>query len=475
MKQRFLAAVLALCAVLTLLPGTALAASYPKKEFNGHTYQVIEAPLNWNEAKLACERLGGHLVTVTSAAEQSFLESLIKDGTKNHYWLGATGRAGGTWQWVTNEQFSYSNWDRSEPNNYLRQEGYVQIYRVRNPAVSGSQAFRWNDISLNCTTNSAEAAYFNLNMTGYVCEWDSVQQVTVIFDPNGGTVTPSSRTYAFNAALGTLPVPKRTGYTFQGWYTAKTSGGKVGPDTRATLSRTLYAHWVKSAVTDHTLTFDANGGYCSEKTRKVPANTAYGPLPAPTRTGYTLSGWYTAKTGGTKVSSTTKAAASRTLYARWSKVSRSKLVRFDANGGDVLLDAKYVTKGSPYGSLPTPSRPGYHFSGWYSAKTGGARITETTRVDQTGARTLYAHWTSSVRQNSAVSGSWTVTVPCFYTVPLYSTSTSAAYASCILERSSAYAISCTRRAVLSNGTTRYLTRYNGQSRWFTYTCEMTVR
>lgn len=74
------------------------------------------------------------------------------------------------------------------------------------------------------------------------------------------------------------------------------------------------------AVEGITVTLDPNGGTCSSKQLFVTYGAAYGKLPKPTRAGYTFSGWYTAKTGGTKVTAKTvvKTAADHTLYARWS-------------------------------------------------------------------------------------------------------------------------------------------------------------
>ncbi len=43
-------------------------------------------------------------------------------------------------------------------------------------------------------------------------------------------------------------------------------------------------------------------------------------------------------------------------------------VTFDANGGSVSTTSKVVTKGSQYGELPTPTRKGYKFVGWFNAK-----------------------------------------------------------------------------------------------------------
>ena len=73
------------------------------------------------------------------------------------------------------------------------------------------------------------------------------------------------------------------------------------------------------AVSGYTVTFNPNGGTCAVKKATVSYGAAYGTLPTPKRTGYKFAGWYTAKSGGTKVTAktTVKTAANHTLYARW--------------------------------------------------------------------------------------------------------------------------------------------------------------
>ena len=70
---------------------------------------------------------------------------------------------------------------------------------------------------------------------------------TVNFNPNGGTVSPTSQTVTVGKTYGDLlPTPTRTGgYTFDGWYTAKTGGTKITSSSTVTTSvgDTLYAHW----------------------------------------------------------------------------------------------------------------------------------------------------------------------------------------------------------------------------------------
>lgn len=67
-------------------------------------------------------------------------------------------------------------------------------------------------------------------------------------------------------------------------------------------------------------------------------------------------------------------------------------VTFNANGGNVSLANKSVISGEKYGDLPTPTRTGYTFNGWYTATSGGTKITSDTTVDLSANQTLYAQW-----------------------------------------------------------------------------------
>ena len=80
-------------------------------------------------------------------------------------------------------------------------------------------------------------------------------------------------------------------------------------------------------------------------------------------------------------------------------------VTFNANGGTVGTTSKTVYSGGTYGTLPTPTRSGYTFNGWYTSATGGSRIYYYSSV--TGNITLYAHWTQNTTTNpsSGSSGS----------------------------------------------------------------------
>lgn len=213
----------------------------------------------------------------------------------------------------------------------------------------------------------------------------------VTFNANGGTVSTTSKSVNYGSTYGTLPISTRNGYTFDGWYTASSGGTKITSTSNVTITanQTLYAHWTPKT---YTVSFNANGGSVSTSSKSVSYDSTYGTLPTPTRTGYTFDGWYTASSGGRKITSTSNVSitANQTLYAHWT--ARTYTVSFNANGGSVATSSKSVDYDSTYGTLPTPTRTGYTFDGWYTSSSGGTKITSSSNVSITANQTLYAHW-----------------------------------------------------------------------------------
>ena len=147
---------------------------------------------------------------------------------------------------------------------------------------------------------------------------------TVTFDPNSGSVSPSSKVVTYGAAYGDLPTPTKRGYDFQGWHTTGDGGyGSYYLVTSSTIvsrteNHTLLAFW---GAHTYTITLDPNGGTVSPTTCQIIYYHRYTNLPTPTRTGYTFDGWYTAASGGSKVSSgtTVSITAAQILYAHWTE------------------------------------------------------------------------------------------------------------------------------------------------------------
>ena len=75
------------------------------------------------------------------------------------------------------------------------------------------------------------------------------------------------------------------------------------------------------------------------------------------------------------------------LRANWS--INSYEAKFDGNGGS-NGSSKVIEYSSPLGTLPTISRPGYTFIGWFTETSGGQRIDANTRLYED--TTYYAQW-----------------------------------------------------------------------------------
>jgi len=234
---------------------------------------------------------------------------------------------------------------------------------------------------------------------------------TVSYDGNGSTggAVPASQAKTMGTPLtlrtntGNLV---KTGYVFDGWNTkadgtgtAYAAGASLNTDLSSTAGATvtLYAHWVAD-TTQYTVTFDKQGGEGGADSVMVSYGSPMPSVTAPSRTGYTFGGYYTAAAGGGTQYYTgagTSAlncdfAENITLYAKWTAVAYS--ITYNANGGSGDLTPTSYTIESAAITLPAPAREGYAFSGWYdnSDFTGSAVIT--IPQGSTGDKTFWASW-----------------------------------------------------------------------------------
>ena len=225
---------------------------------------------------------------------------------------------------------------------------------------------------------------------------------TVNFDGNKGTPSSSSKSVTYDATYGTLPSASRTGYTLVGWFTDATGGTQITPSTKVeiTAAQTLYAHW---RANSYNVTLDPNGGMPNQTqtvTATYDAAMPTGSIAARTKTGYTFAGYFTKTSGGTQYynadlssARTWNFASTKTLYAHWT--ANDYTVNFNGNGGTPSSSSKSVTYDATYGTLPSASRTGYTFVGWFTDATNGTQINPSTKVQITATQTLYAHWTAN--------------------------------------------------------------------------------
>ena len=149
-------------------------------DYNNHRYEIYSGSLDWLSTKLFCEQKGGHLVTITTAGESSAMATNVKSLNHEAYWLGLTDvEHESKWHWITDETYSYKNWNDKEPNNSGGFEDY---------AVYVSASGKWNDLSGRAVLNTDVA---------FICEYDTIEinddMVTVkdvITTSDADTVTP---------------------------------------------------------------------------------------------------------------------------------------------------------------------------------------------------------------------------------------------------------------------------------------------
>ena len=296
-------------------------------------------------------------------------------------------------QWIAKTYTVTFNANGGATSTSSKEVTYASTYGdLPTPTRTGYTFAGWYTEESGGTKIDASTQVSNASDHTLYARW-TAKTYTVTFNANGGTVSPSSKSVTYASTYGDLPEPTRTGYTFDGWYTAVSGGTKIEQSTKVSITsaQTLYARWTAKT---YTVTFNANGGSVSPSSKSVTYDATYGDLATPTRTGYTFVGWYTSASGGTKIeaSSTVSITSAQTLYARWT--AKTYTVTFDANGGATSTPSKTVTYASTYGDLPTPTRTGYTFNGWYTSASGGTKIEQSTKVSITSAQTLYAHWTA---------------------------------------------------------------------------------
>ncbi len=232
----------------------------------------------------------------------------------------------------------------------------------------------------------------------------------------------TNRRYKFTASAS-------NGYSFAGWYTSTSVSGTAsstdnpltGSKTNSGFDETRYA---KFTPNEYTVTYDANTGSVSPASKTVTFDATYGDLATPTKTGYTFAGWYTAKSGGTQVTSSTKVstASNHTIYAHWT--ANTYYVHFDGNGAtsgsmsnqEFTYDAaakaltansfgrQYTVSydangGTTATTNATNTTATYTFKNWNKEADGSGKVAYTNQqtvsnIATSGTLNLYAQWNS---------------------------------------------------------------------------------
>ena len=101
------------------------------------------------------------------------------------------------------------------------------------------------------------------------------------------------------------------------------------------------------APTAFTVTFDANGGSVTPESSKTGTDGKLSALPSPVRAGYDFTGWYTAASGGTKVTSSNVFTADTLLYAHWERSSYGGGSSSGGSGGGIAVSGSVRSSSVP--------------------------------------------------------------------------------------------------------------------------------
>ncbi len=227
----------------------------------------------------------------------------------------------------------------------------------------------------------------------YWAKWEA-NTYTVTLNTNGGTINSGNvtgYTYGVGATLPTADDMTYTGYTFKGWYDNE---GLTGfPVTAISDTETgNKEYWAKWEANVYTVTLNTNGGTINSGNVTEYTYGVGATLPTDvTRTGYTFKGWYDNEnlTGSPVTAISNTETGNKEYWAKWE--ANTYTVTFDPNGGSVNPVAATTDSSGKLSSLPTPTHGGnYRFDGWYTAQTGGIKVT----LNQvyTANTTLYAYW-----------------------------------------------------------------------------------
>ena len=240
------------------------------------------------------------------------------------------------------------------------------------------------DVPQNLTSNGFERLYYNF--TGWATEragaavyqngvgvsnltpvlggavtlyatWAPVEY-EIIYDVQGGTHTNPS-TYNVETETITLTNPVRTGYTFDGWYTNNSyDGDKVEQIIRGSNGTiNLYAKWIANTDTTYKVEHyleQLDGTYSLVDTDNLTGTTD--DMVAPSLNEYT--GFTSPMAQNVTIN------GDGTLVVKYYYTRNTYTIYFDTAGGNVSQASIAVRYGDSF-ELPTATREGYGFNGWY--------------------------------------------------------------------------------------------------------------
>ena len=230
--------------------------------------------------------------------------------------------------------------------------------------------------------------------------------VTISNDGNGsGTASPSAAVVGTEITLTATP---NTGYRFKEWEVI--SGGVVITNNKFTMPdgnvevKAIFEKDAPPAPTEYTVTFDGNDGTPSVSTMTT-TGQKLGSLPDASRSSHSFNGWYTEKSGGTKITTDTVFSGNTTVYAQWTYSDGGSgsggggggynppvtyyTLHFETGGGSDIPSLRDAYNAYIDLTRYVSTRQGHTFTGWYSQRS---LVNKVSGVYLTGDMTVYAGW-----------------------------------------------------------------------------------
>ena len=244
-------------------------------------------------------------------------------------------------------------------------------------------------------------------------QWSAITY-TITYDANTGAGSRAADSYTTGGAVLTLAGGtgfSKTGYTFGGWSTTQNDPSTIKTTYSSSASISVYAIWTANTLA---ITYDSQGGTSVSAGTSTTGGSISSAPTAPTKAGYSLSGWSTTSSGSLITYPYTHGqTVSFTLYAIWSTKTYTLTYYYNgATGGNSTASATYTT-GSTAITLPTPTKTSYIFAGWYSEvaltnSIGGAGSAYSPSTVPTDID-AYAKWSSGYTITYAPAGGSSVT------------------------------------------------------------------
>ncbi len=211
----------------------------------------------------------------------------------------------------------------------------------------------------------------------FIAQWKPVTY-TVSYNANGGTGAPGSqtKTHGVNLTLSSTK-PTRTGYTFNGWNTNSSGTGTnyaSGGTYSANASVTLYAKWTPNT---YTVKYYLDGVEQTGLRQSCTYGTSYNYKPLPSKTGYTVSGWWSSNSSASKGTQYTPGASFSNLTStnggtvnRYAYTdAKSYTVKYFLDGTEQTSLRQTCTYGVSYNYKSLPTKTGYTVTGWWAGSS----------------------------------------------------------------------------------------------------------